>query len=170
MPCSLLIVVLLSLYRYILSISLLSCFLFYRENCSFFYAYQPNFFFLRENPSLFLIKFLNKTIFSNVAALLFLCPVFFFFFVKISLRSLLISPHIRASAFHPALFFVCVKFSLNKQRKNAVFLIFLRFIVIFCVLQFSFFLWKSLSFQPKGFFSPVLTLTSSQPNVYSVWA
>ena len=105
MPCSLFIAVLFSLYRYLLFLSLLFCFLFYRENCSFFYAYQPNFFFLRENPSLFLIKFLNKIRTSNVAALLFLFPVFFFFFVKTSLRSLLILPYIRASTFHAAFFF-----------------------------------------------------------------
>lgn len=96
------------------------------------------FFFLRENSSLFLIKPLNTTSFSDVAALLFLCPLFFFFFVKTSLRSLWISPYIRAFAFHPALFSFCVKFSLNKQRQNAIFLMFLRCIVIFCVLQFYF--------------------------------
>ena len=77
---------------------------------------SQTFFFPRENSSLFLIKFLNKTNFSDVAALLFLLPIFFFFFVKTSLRSLLISPYIRASAFHAVPFFVCVKFSLNKKR------------------------------------------------------
>ena len=103
-----------------------------------FYANSRTFFFLRENPSLFLIKFLNKINFSDVATLEYLCPVFFFFFVKTSLRSLWISPYIRAFASYAALFFVCVKFSLNKQRQNAIFLIFLRCIVIFCVLQFYF--------------------------------
>ena len=50
-----------------------------------------NFFFLRENHSLFFILFLDKAHLYNGAALLFLCPVFFFFFVKSSLRSLLLS-------------------------------------------------------------------------------
>ena len=139
MPCSLFFAVLFSLYRYLLFLSLLFRFLFYRENRSLSTLTNQTFFFLRENHSLFFIKFLNKTRFLNVAALLFLYPVFFFFFVKTSLRSLWISPYIRAFAFHPALFFVCVKFSRNKQRQNAIFLIFLRCIVIFCVLQFSFF-------------------------------
>ena len=139
MPCSLFIAFLLTLYRYILSISLLFCFLFHCENSSLFYTNSQTFFSQRENPSLFFIKFLNKTHFSDVAALLFLRPVFFFFFVKTSLLPLLILPYIRASAFHPALFSFCVNFSLNKQRQNAVFLIFLRCIVFFCVLQFSFF-------------------------------
>ena len=53
-----------------------------------------NFFFLRENHSLFFILFLDKAHLYNGAALLFLCPVFFFFFVKSSLRSLLRSSYI----------------------------------------------------------------------------
>lgn len=53
-----------------------------------------NFFFLRENHSLFFILFLDKARFYNGASLLFLCPVFFFFFVKSSLRSLLRSSYI----------------------------------------------------------------------------
>ena len=53
-----------------------------------------NFFFLRENHSLFFILFLDKAHFYNGAALLFLCPVFFFFFVKSSLSSLLRSSYI----------------------------------------------------------------------------
>ena len=116
------------------------CFAFYFtvKNALFFTLNSQTFFFLRENSSLFLIKLLNTTSFSDVAALLFLCPLFFFFFVKTSLRSLWISPYIRAFAPYAALFFVCVKFSLNKQRQNAIFLMFLRCIVIFCVLQFYF--------------------------------
>lgn len=51
-----------------------------------------NFFFLRENHSLFFILFLDKAHFYNGAALLFLYPVFFF--VKSSLRSLLRSSYI----------------------------------------------------------------------------
>lgn len=116
------------------------CFAFYFtvKNALFSTLNSQTFFFLRENPSLFFIRFLNKAQFLNVAALLFLYPVFFFFFVKTSLRSLWISPYIRAFASYAALFFVCVKFSLNKQRQNAIFLMFLRCIVIFCVLQFYF--------------------------------
>ena len=53
-----------------------------------------NFFFLRENHSLFFILFLDKAHLYNGAALLFLCSVFFFFFVKSSLRSLLRSSYI----------------------------------------------------------------------------
>lgn len=53
-----------------------------------------NFFFLRENHSLFFILFLNKAHFYDGAALLFLYSVFFFFFVKSSLRSLLRSSYI----------------------------------------------------------------------------
>ena len=53
-----------------------------------------NFFFLRENHSLFFILFLDKAHFYNGASLLFLYPVFFFFFVKSSLRSLLRSSYI----------------------------------------------------------------------------
>lgn len=100
MPCSLFFAVLLPLYRYLSFLPLLFCFLFYRENRSFFYANSQIFFSQRENPSLFFIISLNKSLFSNVASLLFLCPVFFFFFVKTSLRSLLISPYIRAFAFY----------------------------------------------------------------------
>lgn len=116
------------------------CFAFYFtvKTALFSTLTSQTFFLQRENSSLFLIKFLNTTIFSDVAALLFLCPVFFFFFVKTSLRSLWVLPYIRAFASYAALFFVCVKFSLNKQRQNAIFLIFLRCIVIFCVLQFYF--------------------------------
>lgn len=78
MPCSLFFAVLFSLYRYLLFLSLLYRFLFYRENRSLFYANSQTFFFQRENPSLFLIKFLNKTWFLNVSSLLFLCPLFSF--------------------------------------------------------------------------------------------
>ena len=53
-----------------------------------------NFFFLRENHSLFFILFLDKAHFYNGTSLLFLYPVFFFFFVKSSLRSLLRSSYI----------------------------------------------------------------------------
>ena len=64
-----------------------------------------NFFFLRENHSLFFILFLDKAHLYNGAALLFLCPVFFFFFVKSSLRSLLRSSYIWHCCF-PYCFFL----------------------------------------------------------------
>lgn len=64
------------------------------------------------------------------------------------------------------------EFSLNKQRKNAVFLIFLRCIVFFCVLQFSFFpvkitlfsTWGILLPCPNAHFFPSLTFISSGHN------
>ena len=104
MPCSLFSVVLLSLYRCILSTPYYLAFYFAVKTALLSVLNNQTFFFQRENPSLFFIKFLSHTQFSNVAASLFLHPVFFFFFVKSSLRSLLISLYIRASAFHPALF------------------------------------------------------------------
>ena len=148
-----------SAWKFLFARCLVLCFFLFYFRCIVIYCFYPccfafyftvktalfstltsqTFFFLRENFSLFFIKFLNKTHFSNVAALLFLCPVFFFFLWKPLSVPLLILPYIRASAFHPALFSFCVNFSLNKQRKNALFLIFLRCIVFFCVLQFSFF-------------------------------
>ena len=121
MPCSLFFAVLFSLYRYLLFLSLLFHFLFYRENCSLFYANSQTFFFQRENSSLFFINFLNKASFSNVAALLFLRPIFFFFFVKTSLRSLLIPPYIRASAFYAVPFLFAWNFLAISSAKTLYF-------------------------------------------------
>lgn len=83
-----------------------------------------NFFFLRENHSLFFILFLDKAHFYNVASLLFLCPVFFFFFVKNSLRPLLRSSYIWHCSVSCCSFFVCVKFSRNKLRSSVLSFIF----------------------------------------------
>lgn len=83
-----------------------------------------NFFFLRENHSLFFILFLDKAHFYNGASLLFLCSVFFFFFVKSPLRPLLRSSYIWHCSVPCCSFFVCVKFSRNKLRSSALSLIF----------------------------------------------
>lgn len=83
-----------------------------------------NFFFLRENHSLFFILFLDKAHFYNVTSLLFLYPVFFFFFVKNSLRSLLRSSYIWHCCVPCCSFSVCVKFSRNKLRSSVLSFIF----------------------------------------------
>ena len=75
-----------------------------------------------------------------------LCSAIFFFFVKTSLRSLLLSPYICVSAFLAVFFFVCVKFSRNKQSLIAISFIFQRCGVIFSAFSVLFFLWKSLFF------------------------
>ena len=115
------------------------CFAFYFtvKNALFSTLNSQTFFFLRENSSLFLIKLLNTTSFSDVAALLFLCS--FFSFSSWKPLSVPYGFRLIYAPLHPMLLsFFCVKFSLNKQRQNAIFLMFLRCIVIFCVLQFYF--------------------------------
>lgn len=88
-------------------------------------------------PLFSLSNFSIKQAFLTLQRHYFCVPCFSFSSWKPLSVPLLISPYIRASAFHPALFSFCVKFSLNKQRKNTISLIILRCIVFFCVLQFS---------------------------------
>ena len=52
-----------------------------------------------------------------------------------------------------------------KKRSDVIFYILTSYRYLF-FLNFSFSLWKSLSFQPKSIFFPDLTRTFSQPNVY----
>lgn len=135
---------------------------------------RQSFFFQRENCSLFLIVFLDRLYFYDVATLLFYARQFSFS----SWKSLSV-PYwfhlIYISAFLAVFFFVCVEFSRNKQSLIAISFIFLRCDVIFSAFSILFFLWKSLffdlrdtSFPTQHLLLPNLTFIPSGQNNFFV--
>lgn len=83
-----------------------------------------NFFFLRENHSLFFFLFLDKAHFYNVAALLIFVPCIFLF-LREKFSPFLAAFFLYMAPLRSLLFFsVCVKFSRNRLRSSVLSFIF----------------------------------------------
>lgn len=160
MPCSLFIAVLFSLYRYLLFLSLLYRFLFYRENRSLFYANSQTFSFCVKIPLFSLSNFSIQQAFLTLQRYYF-CVLYFSFSLWKSL-SVPYGFRLIYAPLHPMLlsFLFAWNFLAISSAKALNLLYFYVVSFSFVPYNFLFSLWKSLSFQPKEFFSPVLTLTS----------